>query len=166
MTMKKLMIWACVLLVASATSAYGVDGMLNIESAFGVAETADRFERVLGQKGMTLFNRIKHSEAATAVGIELRNTELLIFGNPKVGSPLMACAQTVGIDLPQKALVWKDESGKVWISYNDPRYLKVRHDITGCEEVLSKIETALDAMARTAARGDTVPSAPAGFQVH
>lgn len=126
------------------------NGMINVSSAFSVKETADRMESILKEKGMTIFNRIKHAEGAGKVGIKLRDTELIIFGNPKVGSPLMKCRQSVAIDLPQKALIWEDEKNKVWISYNDPRYLERRHHINGCEEVISKIEKALANIAKAA----------------
>ncbi len=126
------------------------DGMVNVSSTFTVEETADRMERILKEKGMTIFNRIKHSEGARKVGISLRATELIIFGNPKVGSPLMRCQQSVAIDLPQKALIWEDDKAKVWISYNDPRYLERRHDISGCEEVISKIQQALGGITKAA----------------
>lgn len=127
------------------------DGMVNVPSDFNVSETADRLENVLTQKGMTVFNRIKHSEGAARVGIELRDTELIVFGNPKVGSPLMKCQQTVAIDLPQKALIWKDENSKVWISYNNPSYLVKRHDLAGCDQVLAKVTKALSGMTKAAA---------------
>jgi uncharacterized protein (DUF302 family) len=107
-------------------------------------------EIILKEKGMTIFNRIKHSEGASKVGIELRDTELIIFGNPKVGSPFMKCQQSVAIDLPQKALIWKDDKAKVWISYNDPSYLEKRHNVIGCEEVISKIGKALAGIAKSA----------------
>ncbi len=126
------------------------DGVVNVPSAFNVEETADRMESILKEKGMTIFNRIKHSEGAGKVGINLRDTELIIFGNPKVGSPLMKCQQSVAIDLPQKALIWEDDKDRVWISYNDPRYLEKRHNITGCEEAISKIEKALAGIAKSA----------------
>jgi uncharacterized protein (DUF302 family) len=80
----------------------------------------------------------------------MRETELIIFGNPKVGSPLMKCQQSVAIDLPQKALIWEDDESKVWISYNDPRYLEKRHNISGCDEVISKIDKALSGITRAA----------------
>ena len=130
-------------IVFIAFPAMASDGMVNVQSNFNVEETADRMESILKEKGMTVFNRIKHSEAAAAVGIELRNTELILFGNPKVGSPLMKCQQSAAIDLPQKALIWEDDKATVWISYNNPRYLEKRHNITGCEEVISKIESLL-----------------------
>jgi len=129
------------------------DGLVNVPSSFSVEETANRLENILKKKGMTVFKRISHSEGASGVGIELRETELFIFGNPKVGSPLMKCQQSVAIDLPQKALIWKDENSRVWISYNDPEYLKERHNITGCEEILSKIGKALSGITKAAATG-------------
>ncbi len=137
-------------LLFTTSSIMAAEGMINVPSNFGVKETADRMESILNEKGMTIFNRIKHSEAAGTVGIELRETELIVFGNPKVGSPLMKCQQSVALDLPQKALVWEDDSAKVWISYNDPRYLEKRHDISGCEQVISKIEKALAGITRAA----------------
>lgn len=127
------------------------DGVINVQSTFNVQETADRLENILNEKGMTIFKRIKHSEGAGKVGIELRETELIIFGNPKVGSPLIKCQQSVAIDLPQKVLVWEDRDSTVWISYNDPEYLKKRHDISGCEEVISKIKKALSGISKAAA---------------
>ncbi len=147
--MKKLILTA--LLISSITiSAEAADGLVNVQSSFNVKETADRMESILKEKGMTVFNRIKHSESAGKVDIELRDTELIIFGNPKVGSPLMNCQQSVAIDLPQKALIWEDDKTTVWISYNDPRYLEKRHNIVGCEEVISKIEKALSSIAESA----------------
>ena len=150
----RITIFIALSMLLMTTPVAAADGMINVPSAFGVEETADRLESVLSEKGMTIFNRIRHSEAASKVGIELRETELIIFGNPKVGSPLMQCQQSVAIDLPQKALIWRDENSQVWISYNDPEYLKERHNITGCDEVLSKIEKALAGITKTAASED------------
>jgi len=147
--MKKL-IFTALLILSVAFHAEAADGVINIQSNFNVKETADRMESILKEKGMTVFNRIKHSESAGKVGIVLRDTELLIFGNPKVGSPLMKCQQSVAIDLPQKALIWEDDKATVWISYNDSRYLVKRHNIAGCEEVISKIEKALAGIAKAA----------------
>jgi uncharacterized protein (DUF302 family) len=147
--MKKIILTALsILLIAIPVAA--ADGVVTIPSTFSVEETADRMENVLNKKGMTIFNRIKHSEGAANVGIELRKTELIIFGNPKVGSPLIKCQQSVAIDLPQKALIWEDADAKVWISYNDPGYLEKRHNISGCEEVISKIKKALDGITKSA----------------
>ena len=139
-------------LIIMASPVAAAEGVINVPSVFSVQETVSRMEKVLQQKGMTVFNRIKHSESAKAVGVELRDTELIIFGNPKVGSPLMKCQQTVALDLPQKALVWEDDQMKVWISYNDPKYLLKRHDIVGCEKVILKIEKALAAITKSASR--------------
>ena len=147
--MKKAIL-AALLILFFAIPVAAADGVINVASTFNVKETANRMESILNEKGMTIFKRIKHSEAAGKVGIELRETELIIFGNPKVGSPLMKCQQSVAIDLPQKALIWEDDKAKVWISYNDPRYLEKRHNISGCEEVITKIEKALAGITKAA----------------
>ena len=133
------------------TPAMTAEGVINIESSHSVAETADRLESILKEKGMKIFNRIKHSDGANSVGVQLNPTELVIFGNPKVGAPLMKCQQTVAIDLPQKALIWQDDGAKVWITYNDPSYLRSRHGISGCDEVISRVQKALAGMSRAAA---------------
>lgn len=145
------LLFAILAVLIMTVSAHAVEGMIDVKSSFGVKETGDRMESVLKEKGMTIFNRVKHSDAAKTVGVELRETELIIFGNPKVGSPLMKCQQSVAIDLPQKALIWKDSEGKVWISYNNPKYLNKRHNISNCDEVISKIEKALAGIAKAAA---------------
>ncbi len=145
---KSILITLLILLAVIPMNA--VEGLVNIESPFSVGKTADRIESILNEKGMTIFNRINHSESASKIDIELRDTELIIFGNPKVGSPLMKCQQSIAIDLPQKMLIWKDEKGRVWISYNDPYYLVNRHNLTGCEEVISKIENALAGISKAA----------------
>lgn len=156
MKLAKLSIVSVLFLASPLTSvASDAEGMVNIQSAFSVKETADRMERILSDKGMTIFNRIDHSAGAASVDIKLPETELIIFGNPKVGSPLMKCQQSVAIDLPQKALIWKDDNTKVWISYNNPDYIKKRHKLTGCVEVLSKIKKALAGIAKSASqKGD------------
>ena len=130
------------------------DGVVKVESAQGVAATADKLEKVLTSKGMKIMARVPHSQSAAGVGIELRDTELLIFGNPKAGSPLMMCEQMIALDLPQKALVYADEAGKTWIAYNDPMYLKERHQVEGCDEALSKISGALGKLTAAAAMAD------------
>ncbi len=125
------------------TSSIAADGTVDVLSKYSVEETADRFEKVLNKKGMTIFKRIKHSEGAKKVGVDLRDTQVIIFGNPKVGSPLMQCAQSIAIDLPQKALIWKNAKGQVYITYNDPSYLRKRHNVSGCDPVFAKITKAL-----------------------
>ena len=130
--------------------AYADNGIISVKSSHEVKATADRLENMLKQKGMTVFIRINHAEGAQKVGKKLRPTELVIFGNPKVGTPLMQCRQSTAIDLPQKALIWEDEKGQVWLSYNDPNYLVERHGITECAEVIKKIEKALSNFAKAA----------------
>jgi uncharacterized protein (DUF302 family) len=139
-----------ILLPLSTISVAG-EGMIRIKSQHSVAETADKLVKVLTSKGMTVFNRIEHSKGAQKVGINIVNTQVVIFGNPKVGSPLMKCAPTVAIDLPQKALIQEDEKNVVWISYNNPQYLKERHNIVGCDVVLNKVSKALSNFATAAA---------------
>lgn len=134
-----------------AANAFAANGMIDVPSAYSVEETANRFEVILNKKGMTLFNRIKHSEGAKKVDIDLRNTQVIIFGNPKVGSPLMQCQQSIAIDLPQKALIWENAEGEVFISYNNPQYLKTRHKVKGCDEMFAKIEKALANLTNKAA---------------
>ena len=133
-----------------ASLGYADNGLINIKSSHDVKTTADRLENTLREKGMTVFIRIDHAEGAQKVEMNLRPTELLIFGNPKVGTPLMQCSQSVAIDLPQKALIWEDETGQVWLSYNDPQYLVKRHEIAGCIEAIKKIENALSTFAQAA----------------
>lgn len=119
------------------------DGLFTILSAHNVQETASRLESILKERGMTVFIKIDHAEGAKKVGKELRPTQLVIFGNPKIGTSLMLCQQSVAIDLPQKALIWKDEAGQTCLSYNNPKYLESRHDLKDCSEVTDKIGTAL-----------------------
>jgi uncharacterized protein (DUF302 family) len=133
-----------------ASVTYADNGIISIKSSHDVKTTVDRFENILREKGMTVFIRINHAEGAQKVGKKLRPTELIIFGNPKVGTPLMQCGQSVAIDLPQKALIWQDEAGQVWLSYNDPKYLASRHSIKECDEIIKKIEKALGNFARMA----------------
>jgi uncharacterized protein (DUF302 family) len=113
------------------------NGMVHLSSVHSVAETMARLEALLKARGVAIFARIDHSGEAAKVGLEMRPTEVLIFGNPKAGTPLMVAAPTVAIDLPLKALVWEDAEGKVWLSYNSPEYLGRRHGIP--EELLANI---------------------------
>ena len=126
-------------------------GLVSVHSNHSVTETGNRLESILKEKGMKIVARINHAAGAASVDLKLRPTELLIFGNPKVGTPLMQCEQTVAIDLPQKMLIWEDESGEVWLTYNDPGYLADRHGIQGCEENIQKVKGALANFARAAA---------------
>ncbi len=133
-----------------STLATADNGIVTVISNYNIATTADRLEHSLVAKGMTVFTRLNHAEAAAKIGKELRPTELVIFGNPKVGSLLMQCQQSIAIDLPQKALIWEDKKGQVWLSYNEPEYLAMRHEIKGCDEALQKITNALSNFAKAA----------------
>ena len=133
-----------------ASMAYADNGLINVKSSHDTKTTADRLENTLKQKGMTVFARIDHAAGAQKVGQKLRPTELVVFGNPKVGTPLMQCRQSTAIDLPQKALIYEDEEGQVWLSYNNPNYLVERHGIEGCAEVVKKIEKALSNFSKAA----------------
>jgi uncharacterized protein (DUF302 family) len=120
---------------AAAASAGAADGLVEVKSARSVQETMNRLEEIVQQRGLNVFARIDHAAGAAKVGKTLRPTELLIFGNPQGGTPLMECGQTAGIDLPLKALVWEDASKQVWLGYNDPAYLAQRHGIEDCPAV-------------------------------
>lgn len=137
------MIISVVLSLVVMSGAYAAEGMINVKSAHGVTATIDKLQAVLESKGMTIMARVNHSAGAEKAGLELPPTELLIFGNPKIGTPLMQCQRSVAIDLPQKALAWEDAEGQVWLSYNDPAYLNQRHGLDTCAEVLQKVSGAL-----------------------
>ena len=108
----------------------------------------NRFEAEVRARGMTVFAHIDHAAGATTVGLPLRPTELLVFGNAKAGTLLMQSTQTVGIDLPLKALVWQDASGTAWLSYNDPAFLARRHGVEGAENMtINAMAAALEAIA-------------------
>lgn len=137
-------------LINNQVFAEQADGVIHIKSMHSVTATVDKLESALKNKGMTIFKRVSHSGGAAKVGLELRPTELLIFGNPKVGTPLMQCQQLAALDLPQKALVYEDANGQVWFAYNDPEYIANRHNITGCDDVVNKISKALFNFSRAA----------------
>lgn len=124
--------------------------MTSVKSTHSVADTLTKLEEILAAKGMNVFARIDHAAAATKAGMELRPTELLIFGNPEIGTRLMNCSQSIAIDLPLKMLSWQDEDGVVWLSYNNPDYLKNRHATQGCDEVFEKVTGALAKFAEAA----------------
>ena len=132
--------------------ALAADGLVTVKSAHKVDETVSRLEGILKEKGMTIFAKVDHAAGAKKVGKSLRPTQLLIFGNPKGGTPFMECSQTVGIDLPLKALVWEDEQGQVWLGYNDPAFLAARHEVPDCA-VAGKIKGALEKFAKAATSG-------------
>jgi uncharacterized protein (DUF302 family) len=125
-------------------------GLTTLKSSLGPRDTMNRLEAAVKARGMTVFARIDHSVGAAAVGLSLNPTELLIFGNARGGTPLMQTAQTIGIDLPLKALVWQDASGSTWLSYNDPAWLAQRHGLSGTEVPIGNLTGALDAVAKAA----------------
>jgi len=128
-----------------------VEGLVAVRSAFGPEETMQRLEAEVKAKGLTVFAHVDHAAGAAAVDMKLRPTDLLIFGNAKGGTPLMQSVQTVGIDLPLKALVWQDEAGTTWLSYNDPAYLAHRHELgESANGPVNAMSGALKAIATTA----------------
>jgi uncharacterized protein (DUF302 family) len=128
-----------------------MEGLTTIASRFGPKETMDRLEAEMRAKGMTVFARIDHAAGAAEAGLELRPTELIIFGNARGGTPLMEASQTTGIDLPLKALVWQDAAGETWISYNEPSWIVRRHGLGIRAEIIDKMAAALSAISRKAA---------------
>jgi uncharacterized protein (DUF302 family) len=126
-------------------------GMPTLRSFHGQRETIDRLVDTITARGMTIFARIDHRAGAVNAGLSLRPTELIIFGNARVGTPLMQAAQTSGIDLPLKALVWQDEAGTTWLGYNDPLWLASRHEVApGNTPLLHAMGEVLTAIAREA----------------
>jgi uncharacterized protein (DUF302 family) len=115
---------------ASAGARSPEAGIIDVASRGGVAQSLDRLEGLLKTKGIMVFARIEHSAEAAKVGLAMRPTALLIFGNPKAGTPLMVASPTMALDLPLKVLAWEDEKGQVWLSYNSPGYLQRRHVLT------------------------------------
>lgn len=104
-------------------------GMVHLRSHYSVRETLQRVEAVLQAHGLNVFCRVDHSGEAEKVGLKMRPTQVLIFGAPKAGTPLMVASPTLAIDLPLKALAWEDAGGTVWLSYNSPEYLQQRHNV-------------------------------------
>ena len=127
------------------------DGLTTCVSSFGPKETMDRLAATVTNHGISILARIDHAAAAAEVGLELRPTEVLIFGNPRAGTPLMQAVQTTGIDLPLKALVWRDEGATTWLAYNDPRWLAQRHAIdAGLDRIVGAMADLLAAIAKEA----------------
>jgi uncharacterized protein (DUF302 family) len=127
------------------------EGLITIPSSYGPVETMNRLEAEVKGKGLTVFAHVDHAAGATAVGLGLNPTDLLIFGNAKGGTPLMQAVQTIGIDLPLKILVWQDTSGQTWVSYNDPHWLAKRHGIDATAvTAVNSLATALANLAKAA----------------
>jgi uncharacterized protein (DUF302 family) len=127
------------------------DGLTTLRSSVGPKETMSRLEAEVKSRGMTVFARIDHAAGAAEVGLSLRPTEVLIFGDARAGTPLMQAKQTIGIDLPLKVLVWQDAAGDTWLSYNDPGWLAKRHGLGDeAARAVGAINTALAAVAKAA----------------
>lgn len=139
-----LAILATVLLQAVPVAQAGGNGLIMKRSPYSVSETIKRLENLLRRKGFTIFAVVDHYAGAKKAGIKLRRTKLLIFGNPLVGSHFFTSNQTAGIDLPMKALAWKDARGRVWLAYNDPKYIAKRHGIGNRPEIVKKMTGALN----------------------
>jgi uncharacterized protein (DUF302 family) len=131
------------------------EGLISLPSAFAPKETMDRLAVAVTKRGIAVLARINHAAAARQAGMELRPTEVLIFGNPRAGTPLMHAQQTMGIDLPLRALVYEDETGKTWVAYNDPSWLAVRHGISEeLQHIVGAMAQTLGAVAHEAATKD------------
>ncbi|MDH3287004.1 MAG: DUF302 domain-containing protein [Betaproteobacteria bacterium] len=141
---------ALLVFCAPAAAQAADNGIVTKASKHSVQATMDRFEAAAKERGFTIVARVNHAGAAAKAGLKLRPTQLLIFGNPKGGTPIMAAAPTAGIDLPLKALCWEDGNGNVWLAYNSPAWLKARHGIEGAEKPLAGMGKALAAMATKA----------------
>lgn len=133
-----------VLFIASVSAAYAAQGLIEKTSAHSVEYTVKRLEALLQKKGIHVVAVVDHKRNAAGAGLEMNEEVLLIFGNPRLGTPLMQSNPTVGIDLPMKILVWEDEGGGVHVAYNDPAYLARRHGISDRDEVVAKMQAALN----------------------
>ena len=125
--------------------------LVTLPSAHGAAETVERLKSLLGQKMIQVFADIDHAAGAQKVGMSLRPTRLLIFGNPQAGTPLMQSRQTIGLDLPLRALVWEDEAGKVWLTYHRPEFLAHSHHVLDHDEAVKALGAGLASLAHAAA---------------
>lgn len=123
------------LVLSCALAAHAADGLVVVRSPHSAADTASRLVAAVQARGLKLFARIDHAAGAATIGTTLRPTEVFIFGNPQGGTPLLECAQTAGIDLPLKALVWQDDKGQVWFGYNDLAWMAARHGASSCAVV-------------------------------
>ena len=124
--------------------------LVTLPSAHGVPEIVARLKALLAHKGIEVFADIDHAAGARAVGLPLRPTQVLIFGNPKAGTPLMQAQQTVGLDLPLRVLVWEDEAGKVWLTYHPIDFLAQFHHVAERDEAVKALDAGLAGLARAA----------------
>ena len=141
--MRKLSLFLSLILLSISSAHANAKDMIIKQSSHSVSITIDRLKKVLESKGITIFARVDHAAGAKKVGKKLAPTQLLIFGNPKLGTPLMQSSQKIGLDLPLKAIAWQDKDGKVWLGYMSPAYLKAKYGITDKDAVFGKITGAL-----------------------
>lgn len=127
----------------ASTQTLAQTGLVTVESPYTVEETVARLEAVLTEKGLRIFGLVDHAAGATSINAELPPTQVMIFGNPATGTPLMQCAPSMAIDLPLKMLVW-DADGQTQMAYNEMSFLQERHEIEGCDEAIGNIAAALD----------------------
>jgi uncharacterized protein (DUF302 family) len=144
--MRKLILLVAALLTAAPALAQpaGPDHLINRQSQHDVATTIDRLQAALEEAGITVFGRVDHAANADGVDMELPPTTLLIFGNPRLGTPLMESNRSIGLDLPLKALAWEDDQGRVWLTYTDPSALAERYGIEDRQEVVRRMTGALE----------------------
>lgn len=142
---KTLLIIVIGLSVLSSNLVLAADNYINKKSPYSVTKTLDRLENIVKSKGITVFTRVDHSAGARRVGQSMADTQLLIFGNPKMGTPLMNEQIMMGLDLPMKALAWTDSRGQVWLSYLKPQVLQQRHGLANTA-IINKMSGALNAM--------------------
>jgi uncharacterized protein (DUF302 family) len=147
----RLVMMLLVALALPLSAAVG-DELSTKPSKYTVKETVDRLTTVLKDKGITPTARIDHAAAAKAVGLELKPTEVLLFGNPRLGTQLMQSNRHVAIDLPMRVLVWEDDAGEVWIGYTPPAMLKARYKLDGRDEILKTLSGALEGFTNAAAK--------------
>jgi len=135
-----------------ASPAYAGNDFVTKKSANSVAVSIDKLENVLKQKGAGIVARVDHAAAGEKIGLKLRPTQLLIFGNPKLGTPLMQSSQSIGLALPLKILAWEDEKGQTWLTYENPATMASRYNVKEPAEVLKKMAGVLDAVTNEAAK--------------
>jgi uncharacterized protein (DUF302 family) len=135
----------------SAVLTFAQGELIKVKSNHDVTTSLNLLTAVLADKGMNVFSVINHTDGAANVGLELRPTVLVIFGNPRVGTQLMLCDQSIAIELPLKILIWQDEEGETWVGYRDPPGYAEYYNMGGCTEVLARVRKALQMFSQSAA---------------
>ncbi|EAR22060.1 hypothetical protein NB231_04105 [Nitrococcus mobilis Nb-231] len=143
---------AAAIVVAALPIAAMTAELTTKQSPYSVSETLDRLENILAEKGIAVMARVDHAKNAEKVDLELRPTQLLIFGKPEIGTKLLQQDQTIGIDLPMKVLAWQDAAAQVWLGYEDPRAIAAERGLTGAKDTLQKMAEGLDNLTDAALR--------------